>query len=121
MHELSICSALLDQVEGLALQNHSDRVIRIELSVGPLSGVEPSLLEQAFEVAKLGTVAEESDLILTVPAVRVRCESCETETETTPHRLRCGTCGDWRTRVVAGDELHLLQLELETNEDPAHV
>ena len=48
MHELSVCLALLEQVGSIAAQKASHRVTRIELRVGPLSGVEAELLVIVF-------------------------------------------------------------------------
>ncbi len=41
MHEMSICQALMDQVERIAKEQGASRVDSIVLSIGPLSGVEP--------------------------------------------------------------------------------
>ena len=121
MHELSICAALLEQVEALARQNGASAVRRIEVAVGPLSGVEAHLLERAFTVARAGTSAETAELTLERSEVRVRCETCGAESDASPNRLLCGHCGDWRTRVIAGDELVLRRVELETHEETTHV
>ena len=48
MHELSICQALLDQVENVARDHGARRVSRVALRIGALSGIEPELLEHAF-------------------------------------------------------------------------
>ena len=58
MHEMSICQALMDQVERIATEQGAKQVDSIVLSIGPLSGVEPDLLSRAFEIARLQTVAE---------------------------------------------------------------
>lgn len=112
MHELSVCQSLLDQVEAIARQHGAIRVERILLQVGPLSGVEPALLRNAWPLACAQTIAESAELVIEPAAVRVRCTSCGAETEATPNRLLCGACGDWRTRLVSGDEMLLANLEL---------
>jgi len=48
--------------------------------------------------------------------VRVRCRGCGAETMATANRLVCGACGDWHTDLLAGDELLLLRVELETRQ-----
>ena len=48
MHELSICNALLDQVERIAAERGAHSVAKIVLRIGPLSGVEPELLRNAY-------------------------------------------------------------------------
>lgn len=111
MHELAICQALLDQVEGIARQ-HSARVSRVHLAVGPLSGVEPRLLERAYGLAATGTAADHSELIIEEAAVRVRCRSCGAESTASAQRLLCAACGNWQTQLTGGDELLLLKVEL---------
>ena len=112
MHELSICQALVNQVEQVAREHHSTRVTSVQLRIGPLSGVEPHLLEQAFPLAAAGTVAEGSELRLDCLPVSVSCGHCGTVTNAPPNRLVCGQCGAWRTTLVSGDELQLARVEL---------
>jgi hydrogenase nickel incorporation protein HypA/HybF len=111
MHELAICQALLEQVEGIA-REHSGRVSRVCVRVGPLSGVEPQLLERAYFLARAGTAAEESELVIESAPVRVRCRSCGAESTASANRLLCAACGNWQTVLAGGDELLLLRVEL---------
>ena len=112
MHELSICLSLLDQVERIARDHGADRVERILLRIGPLSGVEAPLLANAYPLAAAGTIAEHATLDIEPAAIRVKCSVCGAETEAEPNRLLCGQCGDWHTRLVSGDEMLLANLEL---------
>ena len=112
MHELSICRALLDQVEALAAEHGARHVASITVSVGPLSGVEPDLLQASYPLASVGTVADGARLKITRTPMRVRCEQCGAETAATLNRLVCGACGHWRTVLVSGDELLLTDMEL---------
>ena len=112
MHELSVCQALMTQVAAVARENGAMRVTAVELHIGPLSGIEPQLLEQAFAVASAGTVAEEASLALENLPVRVSCGQCGEVTDALPNRLVCGHCGDWRTHLVSGDELLMTRVEL---------
>lgn len=120
MHELSVCLSLLQQVETIARERNAAKVTTITLSIGPLSGVEPHLLENAYPLAAAGTVAEEAELIMEIADVVVRCSQCDNETTVTPNKLLCGTCGDFRTQLVSGDELTLMRVELDRqDEQPA--
>ncbi len=112
MHELSVCQGMLQQVEAIAAQRQAHRVASITIRIGPLSGVEPDLLQHAFPVARAGTVAAEAKLIVERLPIRVSCDQCGAETEATANRLLCGACGDWHTRLVSGDELLLASVEL---------
>lgn len=116
MHELSICQALISKVEDIA-RARSGQVRRVRVGIGPLSGVEPQLLADAYPLACAGTCAKGSELVIEQMTIRVRCRSCGAESEAAPNRLICGACGDWHTDLLSGDELLLLQIELETQED----
>ncbi len=121
MHELSVCQSLIHQVTTIAHEHRAQSVSRIKLMIGPLSGVEPQLLAQAFPIARAGTVADEADLVIESLAITVRCRDCGAETEAEPNRLICDHCGNWHTDVISGDELLLASVELKTEEEHAHV
>ncbi len=112
MHELAVCQALIEQVKLVAREQHAHRVVEINIDIGPLSGVEPQLLEQAFSIASAGTVADGARLISNSTPVRVNCRGCGQVTDALPARLICANCGDWQTRVVSGDELLLTTVEV---------
>jgi len=112
MHELAICQALMEQVERIASEEQADQVLTIHLAIGPLSGVEPRLLEQAFYVARAGSIAANAELVTESMPVQVSCSQCGQLSDALPSRLVCGHCGDWRTRLASGDEMNLLHIEL---------
>ena len=115
MHELSICQGLISQVEHLALQHNADAVDKIVVRIGPLSGVEIPLLRQAYVLARAGTLAENAELVTEPQPIRVACETCGAETTATMNRLLCGMCGEYRTRLVSGDEMILASVELNVD------
>jgi len=113
MHELSVCMSLLDQVGAIARERGAGKVTRIELRVGPLSGVEADLLRNAYPLAAAGTVAEDAELVIEDVTVVVRCSQCNAESDAKVNHLLCASCGDFRTTVISGDELILQSLELD--------
>lgn len=115
MHELSMCQALISQVENIARQHQATTVKTVIIQIGPLSGVEPDLLAQAFPLASAGTVAGASKLVIENLPIRVRCNSCGAESAAIANRLVCGQCGDWQTQLLSGDEMLLASVELESN------
>ena len=113
MHELSLCLSLMQQIDSIVRDRNAIRVTSVTLDIGPLSGVEPELLRNAYPLAAAGTPAEEAELVIQTADVVVRCSQCDCETAVAPNKLLCGACGDFRTRVVRGDELLLLRVELD--------
>lgn len=115
MHELSVCLSILDQVRSIAAERSASRVQRIELRIGPLSGVEADLLRSAWPMASAGTIAMDAELEIDEADIVVRCGTCHAETPAIANRLVCGECGDFRTTVISGDEMILQRVELETS------
>ena len=114
MHELSVCLSLLDQLNQLAAEHGGRRIIGIELDIGPLSGIEPDLLENAWPIAAADSIAEDAVLKITDADIVVHCSTCNAETAARANRLVCGACGDFRTTLVSGDEMILHRVEFET-------
>jgi len=118
MHELSVCQSLLGQIEITAWQHHATRVHRVQLQIGPLSGVEPQLLQQAFPIAVAGSIAETAVLEIELLPIRIECRECGAESEAaSANKLVCGECGHWQTRLLSGDEMLLTSLELDRATD----
>ena len=111
MHELSVAYALLDQVERIAVARPSHVVTRIAVRIGPLSGVEAALLRRAWPLAAASTIAEQAELVVEEADVIVRCTACDAESVVPPGRLLCSACGDFRTRILSGDDLVLNRVE----------
>ncbi len=113
VHELSICQALLTQVAAIAASREGAVVARIVIEVGPLAGIEPAQLSSAFLILRLGGCASQADLLIETTKVIIRCTICGAQSHTRPNRLVCGLCGDFRVRVLAGEELRLRRVELQ--------
>lgn len=118
MHELSVCLALIEQVEAIARERGAQSAAVIVVRLGPLSGVEPDLLRHAYPLAATGSIAESAELVIQEADIIVRCSQCGAESRATANRLLCGECKDFRTRVVSGDEMILQRLEFHATPEP---
>jgi hydrogenase nickel incorporation protein HypA/HybF len=114
MHELAICQALLAEVEHVARERGAEGVAAVRIRCGALAGVEPELLARAYEVARAGTLAEGASLTIEHAPVRVHCPRCGCDSSAEAQRLVCASCGEWRTELLAGDELMLMSIDLIT-------
>lgn len=114
MHELAVAQALVEQVDAVMDQHGATLASLIRVRIGPLAGVVPDLLATAFPLAAAGSRMEHAKLEFTHAPIRVRCQTCNAETEAAMNRLICGACGDWHTQILSGDELLLESVELET-------
>jgi hydrogenase nickel incorporation protein HypA/HybF len=111
MHELSIAQA----VAQIALRSAGGRrVCKVELKVGHLRQVVPSALEFAFELVAAGTGLEGAELVIEDVPVRGRCSACGEETLMWAFPLQCARCGGLDLDLLAGDELLVDSLEVES-------
>jgi hydrogenase nickel incorporation protein HypA/HybF len=116
MHEYSIVSSLIDQVEAQAKKAGATSVAALKVRLGELSGVDPRLLATAFETFKERTLCAGATLEIEPVPVKWSCPRCGAA-PAPDGPLRCFTCNR-PVELVAGDELVLAHLELEV---PDHV
>ena len=112
MHELAISQSLVSEAARVAAEHGAERVTGLVVVIGALSGVEAPLLERAFSIAKLGSVAEHAVLQIEEAPVVVWCPECERESPVRPNALLCAECGGWRVTLRSGDELLLKRVEM---------
>jgi hydrogenase nickel incorporation protein HypA/HybF len=108
MHELGLCTSIVDAVERRAGQRP---VARVRVRVGRLHHVHPEAFDQSFTVAAMGTLAEDAVAELVLLPVRARCGSCQAAWEGDDVPLACPTCSSVDIEVVGGDELVLESIE----------
>ena len=119
MHELSLCQDLIGQVTELARKHRARSVSCVRVQIGMLAGVEPLVLESAFDIARAGTVADQAEMITELVSPKVICQTCGAESDVSPSCSRCMACGGDDTKLIRGDELILARVELEVDEEPS--
>lgn len=121
MHELSVCQALVQQLEAVSAANGRGRVELVRLRIGPLSGVEAQLLRHAFPIAAAGTIADGAELAIATAPIIVQCKDCGASSEARPNRMLCGACNSFRVSMISGDEMLLESVELAAADAAAHM
>jgi hydrogenase nickel incorporation protein HypA/HybF len=111
MHEYSLMMALMERVEAEAAAHRAVAVHRVRVRIGEMSGVEPELLDSAFDIVRAGTICAGATLDIERVAARWECSGCRRPLDA-GERLRCAACGA-PAALAAGDEILLGQIELE--------
>jgi hydrogenase nickel incorporation protein HypA/HybF len=117
MHEFSVVQSLMELIEKYAEENKAKRVVKVIIRVGILSGIEPHLLELAFNTFKEGTIAEGALLVIERENLKVKCQECGAEGEKDELNTLCPFCGSLNTNIIAGQEMLLKSLELECEDE----
>lgn len=119
MHELSLATALLEQVAQLAAEQHAVRVTSVHVVCGARLAVVPEFLQTAFEAVAEGTAAEGAALQVDEEPLLVRCRPCGARYEPEVDDYRCPSCGQADVDFLAGSDLVLRAIVLEASEPVA--
>lgn len=112
MHELSIASALVDQVCEHAAGSGAERVASVSIRMGALSGISRAL-HFCFPSASRGTLCEGAILHIDEVPLTVMCIHCEAvKAPAALYNFRCPDCGRPTPKVVTGREMQLVSIEL---------
>lgn len=107
MHERSLAKKILQQVEELLQEYPGQKIVSVELEVGPMSGVEPDLLLSAFAEPVVSKLEGVSFSITEVP-LRASCEQCHTEFAVNDYLFRCSHCSSADVIITQGDSVRIL-------------
>ena len=113
MHEYSIVQSLLDQCEENARANDASKVTKVIVKIGVMSGVEPDLLQTAFDTFKGGTMCDGCEYIQQIQPIKIKCHKCSEESQLSKNEYCCPQCQSIELDVIDGEDLMLMQLELE--------
>jgi hydrogenase nickel incorporation protein HypA/HybF len=109
VHELSLCEAILGSTT-----KHADgrRVTQVTVRIGHLRQVVPDALRFGWEVLTDTTDLKGCELVIEqVPAV-VLCRECGADTTLDMPILCCGTCESFNVKLLAGEELLIVSMDL---------
>jgi hydrogenase nickel incorporation protein HypA/HybF len=113
MHEVGIMEAALEAVLNRARVHGAQRVHRIVLRIGALSGVDADSLRFAFDAVTPGTIAAEALLEIRTVAAIARCSACDADfTAEAGAIFSCPRCCRLSGDVRQGRELELSRIEM---------
>ena len=110
MHELSIASALIEQVCDEAEAHQMKKVETVELHIGFLRQVVPEMMQEAFREAAAGTIAEGATLTVREIPAEAQCVLCQKIFEPDLDCFLCPSCGKAEVKVLKGNEILLMSI-----------
>jgi hydrogenase nickel incorporation protein HypA/HybF len=118
MHELGIARNIVAIVSEHA---QGQKVRRVTLEIGALSGVMADAVRFAFDAVAAGTCLEDATLEIREIKGRGRCRSCGAEFETPTLFTPCA-CGSRQVTRLSGEELKIREyaFETQTRTQPAY-
>lgn len=124
VHELVIAEGILRIALEEAQRTGARRILGLHLALGELEGIEPDVMQEAFELVAQDTPAAGAALVIDRVPGRIVCRACGREAAlgvplhggTVPGR--CAACGG-SLRVIEGMGWTLHSIRVETGETPS--
>ena len=114
MHELAIAEEILTTAK--AHDGPDRRIARIEVSIGPFSGVMRESLEFCFDLAAKHFGMEGTQLQIEQLTAEATCPVCGVGTRVDNMWTACAACGHSPLTVEGGRELRVNRLIIEEDE-----
>lgn len=113
MHEMSIAQSLMEILRE-EMGKHDARVLKsVHLKIGQLSAIVPEALSFCFQVMAEGTEMEGAKLVMDLIPLRGSCPECRKEFEIADYHFSCPDCGSSRIETIAGQDLAVVDMEVE--------
>ncbi len=113
MHELSLATALIGELEGILEKERGQRICSVTVEIGALSGVVAEPMAFAFPMAAEGSRVEGAELIIEERALELKCRACGHESMPEDPFPICVDCGSTDVDVLAGRDFMILRVEVE--------
>ena len=111
MHEMGLMDAMLRMVKRISAEEKLERVDKIVLEVGELSGIEIPYLYDGFNAVIYGTDWADTKLeVETVPGV-LHCNDCDIDFPLKNQELFCPECFGKNLSIKEGRDMVLKSIE----------
>ena len=112
MHELSIAMGIVRIAENETAKANAEKVVKIELEIGVLAGVELDSLNFVWESAVKDSVLEKAEKEISVIEGKGKCADCDTVFEMEYIYDICPKCSSNFKGILQGKELRVKALEV---------
>jgi hydrogenase nickel incorporation protein HypA/HybF len=113
MDELELANEMLALLDQAAYRIASRRILTVHLAVGGRRVIDIERLCTVFRDVSRGTVAESAQLLVKVLPVRHHCQGCGSDFDGPGSDCPCTECGHPHTEMKGGEELRLLEMEVD--------
>lgn len=113
MHEFSVARSLLMQVNKIAAASGGGTIKEVRVRCGPLAGIEPLLLNEAFYKIRDQYHCGVACLRIDEEPLMAECRSCGNAFSPCQFRFICPICGSGDTIATRGDQIMIDSIVLD--------
>ena len=112
MHEVAIAQEIIEIVKGYLPKTNNVSVKSIKVDLGDFSNIMPDALKFGFEVLIQDSELKGALLELNHIPLKIRCNSCGTESELEEPFFYCPKCSSGSVVIITGTEMRVVEIEL---------
>jgi hydrogenase nickel incorporation protein HypA/HybF len=113
VHELAITQNILDIVLNEAKAAKANKITKINLVIGELSGIVSDSVQFYFDFLKKGNAAEAATIDFRLVPAKLRCRDCLTEFNPKDSAWTCPNCQGTSLEVISGRDCYVESIEVE--------
>lgn len=113
MHEFSLVRSLLEQVDDIVASQGGRAALEVRVEIGPLAGVEPFLVTEAFHQLFSQSRAAGANLVVDEVPLTARCANCNMDFSVQEFRFVCPRCESREIIVMGGDQFRLMSVTVD--------
>ncbi|MGL4347355.1 MAG: hydrogenase maturation nickel metallochaperone HypA [Chitinophagaceae bacterium] len=112
MHEVSLVQNIFSTLKA-DFPNDMDKIIAIYLSVGELSNIQPTLMQNAFQaiLVEKPFLSQNMQLHVEVLPILIHCDKCNLDNLVKYYKFVCSQCGTPSKHIIQGQEILIRKVE----------
>lgn len=111
MHEISLVRSIFQTLEAEFSEQELRSITAIDLKVGLLSNIEPTLMHNAFDaVTSVENKFTKAKLNIEVIPIEIYCEACDQMSSIENYKFVCQHCLQPNNNITKGTELLIHQV-----------
>lgn len=113
MHELWFCKNILAIISAKLKETQGKCVREVNVDIGALLAVDPSVLKFNFHVIAEKTLGENVQLVInTIPGEAI-CELCHQQAKINSYLDTCNYCNNFSLNITRGEEFQVKSMRIE--------
>lgn len=107
---MGIVINFVETAQEYAVKNKAEKVLKVVLQLGEISGIEPRYLKEFFPVVIEGTMLAGSELVIETIEASVFCKGCGTTYNPVRNDFKCPQCDSEQCDVIDGRGLFVKEI-----------
>ena len=119
MHEMALCTEVVDNVLAVAQEADAVSVDRVDMVIGEMRDIVIDLFDGFFHFLARDTIAENATVSYTTVPLMVRCRLCGTTFRLDLHgegEVLCPKCQGHDYEMVSGNEFLIESIDVTTRD-----